>query len=287
MRVINFLSNPDLWQRNDLLLPLAGQLIHGEPVGTRAKEIFAAIESHFKISRHVILPAGNNIEADIAEAELLVSKYFDLRTVNVFVAGIDDSEEFVNTNLGGVSGYAWPNSVIIFLNPKREFRLLLGQTLIHELNHCERYKHCDPYKAFLDWLVFEGLAQSFENEIYGDSNSRRDRSDRCEIHPHAEAVLAYATAGCERMVLWKRKKADSICAGLHGRPESGSEVPEKASGDHLGAIKGAAIRRVHLMISLSNLQVELDLLVLNKWCLHRATCNGRSFYLDGADRFKK
>ena len=171
MQIIDFLSDPTLWNKADVLSPLAGKLIHNLPAGDTQKEILTSLKDQFCISQSMHFDAKEEIQQILKNASNELQRHFNIRDVTVFIMGIDNSEKFVNQNLGGVRGYAWPKVVLLYLNPSRNWQSELFRTTLHELNHCQRYVWSDPYHTFLDWLIFEGLAEAFESEVSGISNN--------------------------------------------------------------------------------------------------------------------
>lgn len=171
MQVDNFLKTPSLWNSSTVFNPLYGHLIHGERLGFSTEEIFVELKRQFKISEKVLLADDKQIGEVLEKAESLLSEHFKINDVTIYIAGIDSTEDFTNKHLGGVSGYAWPNAIFLYFNPDKSWPHLLLRTALHEFNHCQRYCFTDPYKSFLDWLIFEGLAESFESELTNSNSS--------------------------------------------------------------------------------------------------------------------
>lgn len=182
MRIINFLTDRSLWDKSELFLPFSGCLISAEPIGHTSSEIALSLKHHFGVSNKLELGPTDEVERVIGDAKCELEKYFDPVDVTIYIAGIEDTENETNKNLGGVSGYAWPNMVFLYFNPQRDWGRLLFRTAIHEFNHCQRYLYHDPYASFLDWVIFEGLAESFEGELIPESNFGRMLDNELQLY---------------------------------------------------------------------------------------------------------
>lgn len=167
MQIVNLLAEPILWDDPEVFESLQGLKIHDQPVGNNLEEITKSLSLHFGINKNISVALTSEVNSVLVRTDSELMKHFGTSTSKVFVAGIDNDEEFANKNLGGVSGYAWPNTIFLWLNPDRDWETMLYRTTLHEFNHCQRYLHNNPYASFLDWLIFEGLAEAFESEITG------------------------------------------------------------------------------------------------------------------------
>lgn len=182
MRIINFLTDRSLWGKAELFLLFSGRLISAESMGLTVTEITLSLKHHFGVSDRLELNLTAEIDRVIADAKCELEKYFDPVDVTIFIAGIEDTESETNKNLGGVSGYAWPNIIFLYFNPQRDWERLLFRTAIHEFNHCQRFLYHDPYASFIDWVIFEGLAESFEGELVPDSNVGRMDAKELQLY---------------------------------------------------------------------------------------------------------
>lgn len=180
MHIVNLLAKPNLWTDPDIFKPLSGLQIHGQPIGHNLEEIVGSLKLHFGINEKMNVELTSEVNSVLARANTEFLKHFSTSTSTVFIAGIDNHEEFANNNLGGVSGYAWPDAVFLYLNPEREWKDMLFRTTLHEFNHCQRYVHNNPSASFLDWLIFEGLAEDFESELTGVASDYSDH-DRIAV----------------------------------------------------------------------------------------------------------
>jgi uncharacterized protein YjaZ len=165
MQIFNLLAHPELWDHEDTFKLLQGLQIHDQPMGSKAEEIIRSLKLHFGINDTMKVDITAKLNEVLGRANAELSKHFKSSSATLFIAGIDDTEGFANQNLGGVSGYAWPNIVFLFLNPDRSWEDLVFRTALHEFNHCQRFLHHNPYASFLGWLIFEGLAECFESEV--------------------------------------------------------------------------------------------------------------------------
>jgi hypothetical protein len=119
MHIFNFLKNSELWVAPNIFAPLKDQLVHGELLTSSSEEILEVLKKQFQISENVSLSNDSEINTIINMATSILSNHFFLDDATLYLAGIEDSEAIANKYLGGVSGYAWPNAVFIYLNPNR------------------------------------------------------------------------------------------------------------------------------------------------------------------------
>ncbi len=80
-------------------------------------------------------------------------------------------DEFVKSRMGGVGGYT-PNDHGIFIRvntESRKWRDSLSGTMAHEFNHLIRFQKMKGREkaTLLTSLIFEGLAQCFEEDVTG------------------------------------------------------------------------------------------------------------------------
>lgn len=69
-----------------------------------------------------------------------------------------------------ISAFACGNTIYTFLYPPGAWQSVLTLNTIHELNHIVRYRYSRPHDSFREWLVLEGLAGLFEQELFPSEN---------------------------------------------------------------------------------------------------------------------
>lgn len=83
---------------------------------------------------------------------------------------------FINTKMGGVSGYTSDkNNIFLFISPQSGWQKQLRYTITHEYAHTFAYKYHE-WKTLLDSLIFEGIAEHFRESVLGGKISPWSKS---------------------------------------------------------------------------------------------------------------
>lgn len=80
---------------------------------------------------------------------------------------------FVHKKMFGTTGYTpWKNTMLIFINSQsRLWKSALSRTIAHEFNHSIVLKY-NNWKTLLDSIIFEGLAEYFQEYVIGGKRTR-------------------------------------------------------------------------------------------------------------------
>jgi len=96
------------------------------------------------------------------------SSFLTENKINIFI--FPTINKFVIENMEGVSGFTpWKNTILINLNPTKNWEKAFEGTLAHELAHalCLNY---NEWSTLRDSLVFEGIAENFKEGVVGGSS---------------------------------------------------------------------------------------------------------------------
>lgn len=96
----------------------------------------------------------------------LCHKTIESSITNIFVFPTFDN--FVKQKMNGAFGYTpYKNTILIFLNlQNRKWEKALASTIAHEFNHSLILNY-NTWETLLDSLIFEGLAENFNEKIIG------------------------------------------------------------------------------------------------------------------------
>ncbi|HEX5430088.1 MAG TPA: DUF2268 domain-containing putative Zn-dependent protease [Patescibacteria group bacterium] len=93
----------------------------------------------------------------------LVMPTLPLEKLNIYV--FPTFSTFVKKNMGGTTGTTpWKNTMLVFIDPKKNWKKYLAGTFIHEYNHAAAFQY-HTWTSLINKLVFEGLAEVFLEEI--------------------------------------------------------------------------------------------------------------------------
>lgn len=167
MKIVNFLTQPELWDREkSLQLFLDAYLQYDYTYFKDCKMVKTDLVQKYQLdtTKKVDGDVLAKIQADVNAARHIFEADFDSQNVTLFIAGMSDKNSFVMQELNGVCGYTFGNATLIYLNESATFERMLLTTLVHELSHTARFPHYGEKITFLDRLIFEGLADTYVKE---------------------------------------------------------------------------------------------------------------------------
>lgn len=169
MYIIDLISNPDLWNQDDLFHSVKSLMGISGKASENIKEAMVNFW-HLKLEDNVSTAEVENMKQIIQDGYNFSSSEFSvLKTCmnHVFLIAVNDEDRFLVEKMGGVCGYGFPNDIMIWLTVSvPSWRKELFHTVVHEMNHVVRQQYQNPHKNFLEWMVMEGMAEVFYSEKF-------------------------------------------------------------------------------------------------------------------------
>ena len=110
----------------------------------------------------------NTIESTIEKS----SNFLNIPPISIFVfPWLVEPEGFVEL-MGGINGFApYKKTIHLYLTPEQFYPKNIEKTVAHEFNHTNFFNNHGLHKMdILETLIFEGLAENFEEKISGERN---------------------------------------------------------------------------------------------------------------------
>lgn len=157
-RLINLLEAPDSWSSNpfeDL-----EQFVYDKPDGQTINEY---VIERFQLDVNAVGTEEDArfIRSSVKSALRLIRSDFAIGNPKIYVVAMSDDCEFGIEKLNGVTGYAFGKNILVAIHLRSCWQKSFTYTLVHELHHIARMPYYGEGATFLDWLIFEGLADNY------------------------------------------------------------------------------------------------------------------------------
>jgi uncharacterized protein YjaZ len=166
MKILNFIENKSLWQNEELFKPFRF-LRHYMPDADVNLKDSQAIQNFFQLDTHASL-SPNQLRLLVSEVQRgykFISKIFPKVEKPIYLFTHKDKTEGASA-LNGIIGYAMVDGLLIAVDPEASWEEDIFETVIHEMNHVVRYPFGNPHENFLNWLLLEGMAEQFTQELF-------------------------------------------------------------------------------------------------------------------------
>ncbi|MGZ3768555.1 MAG: DUF2268 domain-containing putative Zn-dependent protease [Bdellovibrio sp.] len=166
MQIINLLDDQILWKDEKTFERVLQGLQYFDSTLNLPNQVPNMLEkSFFMADQSLKLSEEENIflKAEIVKAIHLVKNDFPKLNSEIVIFGTSERNKFLIEKMDGVGGYAAEKALLLYLQPKAQWRKGIFRTALHELNHTARYKFEHPL-MFLNWTVLEGLAELYVSE---------------------------------------------------------------------------------------------------------------------------
>ncbi len=126
----------------------------------------------------------------IREALIRCQKELPIGPIYIFIFPTLKPEIKEKTN--GITGFCpWRNTINIFIHPEAEqIRTPLFSVIAHEYNHAAIRRHYE-WETLLDSLIYEGLAEIFQEEITGRRCPCTKAVPKSKLQTYLEQIKPY------------------------------------------------------------------------------------------------
>jgi len=212
------------------------------------------LESAFHASRvtHENPEWAKSGHVEIRDALVEANKDFSSLEATVYFYEMKDSHEHAIRETYGVHGTASSNIILVSQHPTAFIPGKLKKCVLHEFNHLARLKHFSFFKngTFLDWMIMEGLAETYVHEKYPNEATPP------WTHPLDEAEMGIWLSRLKELWLQKRDSIegpDEWFFGSERMKPTGTKGVPKWLGYKLGFMIVQAFRKRHSALKWSEL----------------------------------
>ncbi|MGZ3814996.1 MAG: hypothetical protein ACXVA0_24900, partial [Mucilaginibacter sp.] len=138
MQIINLLDDQILWKDEKTFERVLQGLQYFDSTLNLPNQVPNMLEkSLFMADQSLKLSEEENIflKAEIVKAIHLVKSEFPKLNSEIIIFGTSERNKFLIEKMDGVGGYASEKALLLYLQPKAQWRKAIFRTALHELNH--------------------------------------------------------------------------------------------------------------------------------------------------------